>query len=51
LVGLPFGIYVVLLGYVLPLFFSIWLTTGWLMRAFLAAIKGSGGGTGHRVDA
>jgi hypothetical protein len=51
LVGLPFGIYVTLLGCVLPLFFSICLTTGWLLRAFLAATHGSGGGTGHRVDA
>jgi hypothetical protein len=51
LVGLPFGIYVALLGCVLPLCFSICLATGWLLRAFLAATHGSDGGTGHRVDA
>jgi hypothetical protein len=49
-VGAPFGIYVALLGCVLPLFFSIFLTTGWLMRAFLGHLGGSGG-AGHRIGA
>jgi hypothetical protein len=49
-VGAPFGIYVALLGCVLPLFFSIFLTTGWLMRALLGRVGGSGG-AGHRIGA
>ena len=46
--GLPYGMYLVLFGFLLPLFFSFFVTTGWLLRSLLAAIggKGSGGG-GH----
>jgi hypothetical protein len=50
LAGLPYGVYVALLGCVLPIFFSICLAIGWLTRAFLGAVGGSGG-TGHRIGA
>jgi hypothetical protein len=48
-----FGVYVALFGVVLPLFFSFFLTTGWLLRSFLAAVggRGGGGGGGHLVEA
>jgi hypothetical protein len=50
--GIPFGMYVVLLGFVLPLFFSFFVTTGWLLRSFVAAMAGrGGGGGGHTVGA
>lgn len=50
--GVPYAMYIVLLGFVLPLFFSFFVTTGWLLRSLLAAIGGrGGGGGGHRVGA
>jgi len=51
--GLPYGMYLVLFGYLLPLFFSFFVTTGWLLRSLLAAVggRGSGGDGGHTVGA
>jgi hypothetical protein len=51
LVSLPCGIYLALLGCVLPVFFAMCLTTGWLMRALLDTAQGSSGGGGLRTDA
>ena len=48
----PGALLVVLLGFVLPLFFSFFVTTGWLLRALVAALGGrTGGGGGHTVGA
>ena len=50
--GIPDARLIVLLGFVLPLFFAFFVTTGWLLRALLAAVSGrSGGGGGHTVGA
>jgi hypothetical protein len=50
--GVPYEMYVVALGFVLPLFFSLFVTTGWLLRSLVAAVGGrGGGGGGHRVGA
>ena len=50
--ALPYAMYIVLLGFVLPLFFAFFVTTGWLLRSLLAAIGGrGGGGGGHTVRA
>jgi hypothetical protein len=50
--GLPYGMYLALFGFVLPLFFSFFVTTGWLVRSFLATVGGRGsGGGGHTVGA
>jgi hypothetical protein len=47
---LPYGRYLVLFGFVLPLFFSFFVTTGWLLRSLLATVGGRGsGGGGHPV--
>ncbi|MFL5954922.1 MAG: hypothetical protein ACJ76I_12540 [Gaiellaceae bacterium] len=45
---LPYGIYVALFACVLPVFFSIFLAIGWLLRSLLEPIDR---GSGHRVDA
>jgi len=50
-VTLPFGIYAALLGCILPVFFLIFLATGWLVRSLLGAASGGSGGTGHSVKA
>ncbi|MFL5963925.1 MAG: hypothetical protein ACJ757_13645 [Gaiellaceae bacterium] len=51
-IGLPYGMYLVLFGFLLPLFFSLFVTTGWLLRSLLAAVGGRGnGGGGHTVGA
>src|SRR3954451_12182152 len=42
--GIPYGMYIVLLGFVLPLFFSFFVTTGWLLKSFVAAVGGRGSG-------
>ena len=44
LLQLPHGVYVVLLGFVLPVFFAAFLAAAWLMRALASALGGSGGG-------
>ena len=44
LLHLPYGEYVVLLGFVLPVFFAAFLAAAWLMRALAGAMGGSGGG-------
>jgi hypothetical protein len=50
--GIPDALFVVLLGFVLPLFTAFFVTTGWLLRAFVAAVGGRGsGGGGHTVGA
>jgi hypothetical protein len=48
---LPYGIYAALFGCVLPVFFSIFLAVGWLLRSLLEPIGRGSGGSGHRVDA
>jgi hypothetical protein len=49
---MPDSTFVVLIGFVLPLFCSFFVTTGWLLRALLSAVGGrSGGGGGHTVGA
>lgn len=47
----PYGVYLCLLGIVLPIFFSFFLTTGWLLRSVLGTVGGRGGGGGHTVRA
>ena len=51
--GMPFGMYVALFGFVLPLFCSFFVTTGWLLRSLVAAMagRGGGGGGGHTARA
>jgi hypothetical protein len=48
LMALTDGMYVVLLGCVLPIFFLLFLTSGWLLLAILERRGGTGGG--HRVS-
>jgi hypothetical protein len=47
---LPYGVHLVLLIVTLPMLFAMFLAGGWLVRALIAALGGSGGG-GHRVTA
>jgi hypothetical protein len=50
--GVPDALFVVLVGFVLPVFVSFFVTTGWLLRALLSALTGRhGGGGGHTVGA
>jgi hypothetical protein len=46
---LPHGLYAALFGCVLPVFVSIFLAAGWLLRSLLSTIGGGSGGTGHRA--
>jgi hypothetical protein len=50
LVQLPYGLHLALLFVTLPMLFAMFLCGGWLVRALIAAVGGSGGG-GHRVAA
>jgi hypothetical protein len=44
---LPYGVQVAFLGVILPVFFVMFLTIGWLIRACFDALGGPRGG--HRV--
>ena len=50
LMGLKEGLYVVLIGCVLPIFFCLFLTTGWLLLAILGLHDEPSGGDGVRLD-
>jgi hypothetical protein len=47
LARLPFGLYLGLVGVILPMFVAIFLAAGWLLRQVVRMSGGSGGG-GHR---
>ncbi len=50
LMRLADGYYIVLLGCVLPVFFSLFLTSGWLLLAILAGSGSRGGGLRTRTS-
>src|SRR5436305_13109064 len=50
-VTFPGGVYAALLGFVLPVFFLIFLASGWLIRTLVGALSGGSGGTGHSIMA
>lgn len=47
---LPHGLYVTLLGLILPVFFVMTLAIAWLVRSIALLVGGSGGG-GHPIRA